>query len=289
MSFDGLVTGDDSSAVNLTNLVYQGSSQGAKDAGTYVIAANGITSKNYNITYKAGELEIVSVDTFPNDIVASSDSNLGVKSHDGSPFIGDNAAANFSVINSNQDSSENAISFLDAPVAPEASVVSEGGAIDQTPTLVSSQSVLEGRVQIPVFTRSQNSPEATPSNITDSNENNVQRRSMNAVVSVIPPQKEVASPVTTLTPVPATSVKPKEADSNDITIMSAPLLANSNITANDGKTQNSVVTDNLIDMSFEGFLSSSIASLTFLLGLAWRRKKIVLFLVGLWRFVKGRK
>ncbi len=57
VSYDGFVDGEDSSVLGGT-LTYDGDAQGARDAGTYVITASGLTSGNYDITYLDGALDV---------------------------------------------------------------------------------------------------------------------------------------------------------------------------------------------------------------------------------------
>ncbi|WP_421852388.1 GLUG motif-containing protein [Marinomonas sp.] len=315
VSYAGFVTGDDSSAVSLTNLAYQGSSQGAKDAGDYVINASGVTSKNYAITYQTGELEIVSadvspdnLDTFPKnidtapkdldtntkDIVVSSASNLGVKSYDGSPFIGDNGAADFSVTNSPKNSVVNTIVFVDTPVIPNNSVVSD----------------VQTSVEIPVFAISESPIEDASISIIEPTVNKALPISTNTVGKTNPTQQGLASvaalPVAISSPSIESieAIKPINIDSNRSDELSVPLdtipvLAQAGINSTDDNARNPAVKESLLNIGFAGFLSSSVAGMgLLLLGLAWRRKiafagslaGIALLLLGLvWRRKKGKK
>ncbi|MFT4178662.1 MAG: YDG domain-containing protein [Thermomonas sp.] len=57
VSYSGFVNGEDASELSGT-LVYDGDSQGAVNAGSYTITANGLTSGNYDISYFDGTLTI---------------------------------------------------------------------------------------------------------------------------------------------------------------------------------------------------------------------------------------
>ena len=57
VSYAGLVNGETSSVLG-GSLAYGGSSQGAVNAGSYVIAPSGLTSANYAISYADGELTV---------------------------------------------------------------------------------------------------------------------------------------------------------------------------------------------------------------------------------------
>jgi filamentous hemagglutinin family protein len=57
VSYNGLVNSETSSVLG-GNLTYTGSSQGAINAGSYVLRPAGLTSANYNITFVDGELSI---------------------------------------------------------------------------------------------------------------------------------------------------------------------------------------------------------------------------------------
>ncbi|WP_319525486.1 GLUG motif-containing protein [uncultured Desulfosarcina sp.] len=58
VTYSGFVNGEDMSVLSGT-LTYSGTSQGAMDAGTYVITASGLASGNYDITFVNGELTIL--------------------------------------------------------------------------------------------------------------------------------------------------------------------------------------------------------------------------------------
>ncbi len=55
--FNGFVNGETASLLG-GNLVYSGTSQGAKDAGNYIISGSGLTSNDYNISFVNGKLTI---------------------------------------------------------------------------------------------------------------------------------------------------------------------------------------------------------------------------------------
>ncbi|MEI2302436.1 two-partner secretion domain-containing protein [Ensifer sp. MJa1] len=56
-SYSGFMNGEDASVLS-GSLVYGGSAQGAKNAGSYTISASGLTSSNYTISYVDGGLAI---------------------------------------------------------------------------------------------------------------------------------------------------------------------------------------------------------------------------------------
>ncbi len=56
--YSGFVNGEGLSALSGT-LVYGGSAQGTRNPGVYSIAASGLTSANYDITYVDGRLAII--------------------------------------------------------------------------------------------------------------------------------------------------------------------------------------------------------------------------------------
>ncbi|SIT07692.1 gliding motility-associated C-terminal domain-containing protein [Filimonas lacunae] len=58
LEYAGFVTGDDSTAALTGTVTYSGTSQGAKDANTYVITPGGLTAVNYTISYANGSLTI---------------------------------------------------------------------------------------------------------------------------------------------------------------------------------------------------------------------------------------
>ena len=57
VNYRGFVSGEDNSVLGGT-LTYGGSAQGARDAGTYTLSANGLTAGNYAIHYQDGTLQI---------------------------------------------------------------------------------------------------------------------------------------------------------------------------------------------------------------------------------------
>ncbi|MFT0891555.1 MBG domain-containing protein [Pseudochelatococcus sp. G4_1912] len=57
VTYSGFV-GSETAAVLGGTLTYGGTSQGAKNAGSYTITAGGLTSSNYNIVYASGTLVI---------------------------------------------------------------------------------------------------------------------------------------------------------------------------------------------------------------------------------------
>jgi len=61
VTFGAFANGEDESVLGGT-LLYGGSSQGARNAGNYVLSASGLTSTNYDITYVNGSLTILAAD-----------------------------------------------------------------------------------------------------------------------------------------------------------------------------------------------------------------------------------
>ncbi|MFX4282154.1 beta strand repeat-containing protein [Aliarcobacter butzleri] len=70
ITFNGFVNGETASLLG-GNLVYSGTSQGAKDAGNYIISGSGLTSNNYNISFVDGELTINKKDLTISNITAN--------------------------------------------------------------------------------------------------------------------------------------------------------------------------------------------------------------------------
>ncbi|MCT7604754.1 YDG domain-containing protein, partial [Aliarcobacter butzleri] len=69
ITFNGFVNGETASLLG-GNLVYSGTSQGAKDAGNYIISGSGLTSNNYNISFVNGKLTINKKDLTISNITA---------------------------------------------------------------------------------------------------------------------------------------------------------------------------------------------------------------------------
>lgn len=80
LSYAGFVGGENESVLNGT-LVYGGTAQGAKDAGSYILTASGLSATNYTISYVAGALTISPA---PLVVTAASQS----KNYDGQVFGG---------------------------------------------------------------------------------------------------------------------------------------------------------------------------------------------------------
>ncbi|WP_141050353.1 MBG domain-containing protein [Aliarcobacter cryaerophilus] len=70
ITFNGFVNGETASVLGGT-LVYSGTSQGAKDAGNYIISGSGLTSNNYNISFVDGKLTINKKDLTISNITAN--------------------------------------------------------------------------------------------------------------------------------------------------------------------------------------------------------------------------
>ncbi|HRL08348.1 MAG TPA: YDG domain-containing protein, partial [Aliarcobacter sp.] len=70
ITFNGFVNGETASLLG-GNLVYSGTSQGAKDAGNYIISGSGLTSNNYNISFVDGKLTINKKDLTISNITAN--------------------------------------------------------------------------------------------------------------------------------------------------------------------------------------------------------------------------
>ncbi|MEE2922998.1 MAG: MBG domain-containing protein, partial [Pseudomonadota bacterium] len=85
VTYDGFVSGEDESVLG-GSLAYGGTSQGAKDAGDYVIEASGLTSGNYDISYVEGSLDIGKADLI---VTARDDS----KTYDGLTYAGGNGVS----------------------------------------------------------------------------------------------------------------------------------------------------------------------------------------------------
>ncbi len=77
VSYSGFVNGETSSVLGGT-LVYGGTSQGARNAGTYVISGGGISAANYAINYVNGSLTIdrANISLTANDITKTYDGSL---------------------------------------------------------------------------------------------------------------------------------------------------------------------------------------------------------------------
>ncbi|MCT7535790.1 filamentous hemagglutinin N-terminal domain-containing protein [Aliarcobacter cryaerophilus] len=70
ITFNGFVNSETASLLG-GNLVYSGTSQGAKDAGNYIISGSGLTSNNYNISFVDGKLTINKKDLTISNITAN--------------------------------------------------------------------------------------------------------------------------------------------------------------------------------------------------------------------------
>jgi len=70
ITYNGFVNGETASLLG-GNLVYSGTSQGAKDAGNYIISGSGLTSNNYNISFVDGKLTINKKDLTISNIIAN--------------------------------------------------------------------------------------------------------------------------------------------------------------------------------------------------------------------------
>ncbi|MGJ0455719.1 YDG domain-containing protein [Aliarcobacter cryaerophilus] len=70
ITFNGFVNSETASLLG-GNLVYSGTSQGAKDAGNYIISGSGLTSNNYNISFVNGKLTINKKDLTISNITAN--------------------------------------------------------------------------------------------------------------------------------------------------------------------------------------------------------------------------
>ncbi len=91
VSYDGFVNGE-TAAVLGGIVVYGGTSQGAKNAGDYVIGASGLTSDNYTIAYQDGTLTIDKATL----IVTANDA---AKAYDGLAFTGGNGVSYSGFVN----------------------------------------------------------------------------------------------------------------------------------------------------------------------------------------------
>ncbi|MDE1991255.1 MAG: hypothetical protein KGI75_02075, partial [Rhizobiaceae bacterium] len=80
VGYSGFVGSDDASSLGGT-LSYSGTAQGAVNAGSYGIAASGLTSGNYTITYVAGDLTV-------NKAVLTVTANDASKTYDGVAYSG---------------------------------------------------------------------------------------------------------------------------------------------------------------------------------------------------------
>ncbi|MCT7520348.1 beta strand repeat-containing protein, partial [Aliarcobacter cryaerophilus] len=69
ITYNGFVNGETASLLG-GNLVYSGTSQGAIDAGNYIISGSGLTSNNYNISFVDGKLTINKKDLTISNITA---------------------------------------------------------------------------------------------------------------------------------------------------------------------------------------------------------------------------
>ena len=58
VSYSGFVGGETASVVNSNNVSYGGTSQGAVNAGDYVIDVSGLSADNYDIKFKSGKLTV---------------------------------------------------------------------------------------------------------------------------------------------------------------------------------------------------------------------------------------
>ncbi len=85
VTYDGFITGEDESVLGGT-LMFGGSAQGAKNAGTYAITPGGLTAGNYAITFANGALTIT-----PKALTVSA--NDAAKVYDGIGFSGGNGVS----------------------------------------------------------------------------------------------------------------------------------------------------------------------------------------------------
>jgi len=92
VSYAGFVNGETSSVLGGT-LSYSGTSQGAVNAGSYVITPSGLTSGNYSITFTKGTL---TVSPAPLTVTANNDS----KTYDGLAYSGGNGVTYSGFVNS---------------------------------------------------------------------------------------------------------------------------------------------------------------------------------------------
>ena len=78
VSFGPFVNGDDAGDLGGA-IVYGGSAQGARNAGSYTISASGLTATNYDIAYVDGTLDIARADLVisTEDVVKTYDGSLG--------------------------------------------------------------------------------------------------------------------------------------------------------------------------------------------------------------------
>ena len=91
VSYSGFVNGQDSSAL-FGSPIYDGSAQGAVNAGLYTITVSGLASTNYAITYNPG---VLTVNKAPLLVTANNDS----KTYDGAAYSGGNAVSYSGFVN----------------------------------------------------------------------------------------------------------------------------------------------------------------------------------------------
>ncbi|MEI8031543.1 MAG: MBG domain-containing protein, partial [Comamonadaceae bacterium] len=91
VSYSGLVNGETSAVLSGT-LGYAGTSQGAKDAGSYLITPNGLSSGNYSIAYVDGKLTVNKASL---TVTALDDS----KTYDATPYTGGKGATYVGLVN----------------------------------------------------------------------------------------------------------------------------------------------------------------------------------------------
>ncbi|QRY70605.1 filamentous hemagglutinin N-terminal domain-containing protein (plasmid) [Ensifer sp. PDNC004] len=91
VSYSGFVNGEDASVLS-GSLVYGGSAQGAKNAGSYAISASGLSSGNYSISYADGSLSITPAAL---TVTANGDS----RSYSGASYTGGNGVSYSGFVN----------------------------------------------------------------------------------------------------------------------------------------------------------------------------------------------
>ncbi|MFZ3019051.1 MAG: MBG domain-containing protein [Gallionella sp.] len=91
VAYSGFVNGETTAVLGGT-LAYGGTSQGATNAGSYVIAPTGLTSGNYTITFNNGSLTI-------NPAALSVTANAATKTYDGLAYSGGNGVAYSGFVN----------------------------------------------------------------------------------------------------------------------------------------------------------------------------------------------
>jgi gliding motility-associated-like protein len=92
VSYSGFVNGETAAGALTGTLTYGGSSQGAVDAGSYVIVPSGLTASNYNVTYVNGALTI-------NKAALTITANDAGKVYDGVAYSGGNGVSYSGFVN----------------------------------------------------------------------------------------------------------------------------------------------------------------------------------------------